>query len=102
LVGGLCVLALAGCITAPEQPPPAWFTAANNADAGSYPTLQSVPRTVTANVDAAYWARHQRELVATGQAVKAHPRGVWAPAEDPTIFMNEARAALDATRASHE
>lgn len=102
LAGGLCVLAVAGCITAPEEAPPAWFAASESADSGSYPALQSVPRTTTANIDASYWARTERELVLAGQAVKAHPRGQWVAGDDPAVFIAEARAALDATRASHE
>lgn len=96
------MLALAGCITAPDEPPPAWFTARNEADAGRFPTLQSVPRTTIANTDAGYWVRHQSELMAAAQAVKSNPRGIWQPADDPAVFIAEARAALDATRASHE
>jgi hypothetical protein len=61
-----------------------------------------VPRTHHANTDAAYWARHQADLVAAATAVRANPRGVWTPVEDPVVFMAQARATLEATRASHE
>ena len=99
---GMCVLGLSGCITAPETAPPAWFTEANNADDRGYPSLTEVPRTHHANVDAAFWARHQADLVAAAATVKANPRAVWTPVEDPMVFMAQARATLEATRASHE
>ncbi|GAM99453.1 hypothetical protein U91I_03106 [alpha proteobacterium U9-1i] len=98
----MCVLGLSGCITAPDSAPPAWFTEANNADDRGYPSLNDVPTRRQANTDAAYWVRHQRELVAVGAAVKANPRSVWTPVEDPAVFMAEARATLEATRTSHE
>lgn len=100
--GSFCMLALAGCITAPAEAPPAWFTERENADAGSFPSLQSVPTGHRANTDASYWTRHEQELLTAAQAVKANPRGVWTAPDDPVAFMTEARAALDATRASHE
>lgn len=99
---GVCMLGLAGCITAPETAPPAWFNEANAADDRGYPNLAEVPTTHSANVDAAYWARHRADLTAAATAVRANPRAVWTPVDDPVVFMAQARATLEATRASHE
>lgn len=89
------VAGLAGCASAGDD-------ALVQAE-GGYPSLRDVPRTSDANVDPAYWARVERDLVAAGQAVKTHPRA--APAaegEDPAAFLEDARRELEETRQSHE
>ena len=102
-VFGACasVLGLAGCVSAPEDAP-AWFAARAGADLKGYPSLHDVPRTTIANTDAVYWSAAAAELALVGQAVKAHPRAQAGQSEDPLVFLEEARAALDAARASHE
>jgi hypothetical protein len=95
------LLSLGGCINTSGEVP-AWFEQRSAENDSSYPTLRSVPRTSQANVDPAYWAAVEHDVVAAGAALKAHPRAEPAPAEDPTGFVEEAQEALEETRQSHE
>jgi hypothetical protein len=92
---------LGGCISTGETPE--WFQERSAEQDDSYPSLRDVPTGTTANTDQQHWARVETELVAVGAAVKAHPRSQPAPADlDPAGFIEEAREALEETRASHE
>jgi hypothetical protein len=94
-------LAAAGCASEPANAP-AWYTARERAIESGYPSLHSVPRTITANTDAAHWGEVQADVVQAGQAMRADPRAQWAPADDPNVFVAEARAVLERTRLAHE
>lgn len=68
-----------------------------------FPSLRDVPRATDANVDPAYWARIEAELIATGREVRAHPRAQPAPqTETPADFIEEARRDLEEARQAHE
>jgi hypothetical protein len=96
-------LALFGCASASEGETPAWM-AENEADgAAGYPSFRDVPRVSDANTDAAHWAGVQAELLAAGEAVKNNPRAQPATAaDDPALFLDQARAELERAREAHE
>lgn len=93
--------ALAGCASTAQAPD--WFAQRSAADDSSYPSLRDVPRTTTANTDAAHWAELQAELVQAGQEMRANPRSEPATAaQDPNAFLNEARDDIEQARQAHE
>ncbi len=95
------VLGAAGCASSGEAPE--WFAERSAENDSGYPSLRDVPRTTTANTNAAHWAAVEADLEAAGAAVKANPRSQPATvAEDPNAFLNEAREELDETRQAHE
>ena len=61
-----------------------------------------MPRTYNANTDAAHWAALKADVDAAGQAMRANPRAQWTPADDPNVFLADARAVLERTRQAHE
>ena len=95
--GLLC--AASGCASAPRQPE--WFRQAERNEAHGYPSLHEIPRTTSANTDAAHWAAVQADLAAAKQQLQSNPRNVPAPPNDPNAFVDDARAAIEATRATH-
>ena len=95
----LGVIGLAGCVSTPAEETPAWV--AENAQ--GYPSLRDVPRTSDANTDNAHWLVVEREMLAVGEAVKSHPRAQPVATPDgPTVFLEEARGALEQARRAHE
>lgn len=98
----IAVGGLGGCISTGGETPE-WFQQRSAEQDASYPRLREVPRGSTADTNTTRWSAVEAELVAAGQAVKAHPRAQpAAPAQDPAAFLDEARRELDETRASHE
>ena len=91
-----------GCASTIPRNAPAWYAQAVHNEAHGYPDLRNVPRTYSANNDAAHWAAVQAEVVAAAAEMRANPRSEPAPAQNPDAFMDDARAAIDATRATHE
>lgn len=82
---------------------PTWFAEREGALQEGFPSLQSVPRTHDANTDPAYWEDVQEDLVAAGAEVRANPRSQPATAaEDPNLFLEEARRLLEQARLAHE
>ncbi|MBY0563796.1 MAG: hypothetical protein K2P58_06365 [Hyphomonadaceae bacterium] len=76
---------------------------ADAATAQGFPSLRDVPRTTDANVDAAYWAQVEAELLAVGREMRANPRAQPAPqAETPADFIEDARRDLEQARQAHE
>jgi len=96
----LAVGGLAGCVSGAGGSP-TWMEPAEAQT--EYPSLRDVPRSHDANVDPGHWAAVQRDVIAAGEALKAHPRS--APpsqTQDPAAFLEEARRDLEETRQSHE
>ena len=94
-------MAVVGCASAPASAPD-WYRQREATIEHGYPDLHSVPRTVNLTTDPAHWAEVQADLEAARQAVAADPRSVWTPAEDPNVFLAEARAEMERTRLVHE
>lgn len=94
--------ALSGCISSAGEAP-AWFTERQAQELQEYPSLRDVPRTADANTDSAHWAQVEAELIAAGQAMKAHPRSAPASEADvqPTEFVQEAIEDLEQARQAH-
>lgn len=100
----LAAIALVGCASASEaEQQPGWYAEQEAQLEDTFPSLQSVPRESDANTDAAYWARVQADLSAAGLAVRANPRSQpVTAADDPQLFLDEARREIEETRQSHE
>lgn len=94
-------MAAVGCASTPANVPD-WYRQRERTIESSYPDFHSVPRTVNLTLDPAHWAEVQADLDAAKAEVRADPRSVWTPAEDPTVFLNDARAELERTRLAHE
>lgn len=95
--------AVTACASPQTGEEPAWFAQREAATENTYPSLQSVPRDTDANLDAAYWAQLQQDMVAAGAAVRSNPRAQPATAaEDPNAFLEEARRELEQARLAHE
>jgi hypothetical protein len=95
---------VAACASSTPKDAPDWYLAhLNSPGANQYPRLQDVPHGASdANVDQAHWSAEEAELLAAAKAMKANPRATPAGgAEDPAAFDAAARAAIEATRASH-
>ena len=90
-----------GCASTPANTPD-WFRQREATIESGYPDLHSVPHTVNLTLNPAHWAEVQADLDAAKAEVRADPRSLWTPAEDPTVFLNEARAELERTRLAHE
>jgi hypothetical protein len=100
------LLVLAGCVTvvscaSTPSNVPDWYRQREHTIENGYPRFQDVPRTVNLTLNPAHWAEVQTDLDAAKAEVAADPRSVWTPADDPTIFMNDARAELERTRLAH-
>lgn len=101
MAAGCLAVLVSSCASA--GPLPADIAAQAEAIPDTYPALTDVPRTSDANTDAAYWAQVQAELVATGQTVRANPRAQpVTAADDPQLFLEEARRDIEEARLSHE
>lgn len=94
------LLALSGCVS-PSGEAPAWFSEAQAEAEGGYPSLRDVPRTTTANTDAAHWARVEADLLAARQALKDNPRAEPAPPQNTDEFVNQALEELEESRRAH-
>ncbi|MBS0385679.1 MAG: hypothetical protein JSS00_10070 [Proteobacteria bacterium] len=94
-------MAVVGCASTPTNAPD-WYRQRARTVESSYPDLHSVPRTVNLTLDPSHWAEVQADLAAARAGVEADPRSVWTPADDPNVFLNEARAELERTRLAHE
>ena len=96
------LISLGGCISSSGEVPE-WFEQRSAANDSSYPSLRDVPRSTTANTDADHWEAVEQDLIAAGEAVKANPRAQpAAQAQDPAVFVEQARQELEETRQSHE
>jgi hypothetical protein len=101
IVATSLLICLAGCAGTTEAP--AWFAERSAENDAGYPALRDVPRGTIANTDAGHWSAVEADLVAAGQAVKAHPRAQPATeTEDPAAFLEAARQDLEAARLAHE
>ena len=70
-------------------------------DAG-FPALRDVPLQHSANTDPAHWDAVLAEVMAAGEALKAHPRAELGVApENPDAFLEQAQQDLQRTRDSH-
>jgi hypothetical protein len=94
-------MAVVGCASTPTNVPD-WYRARAATIENGYPDLHSVPRTVNLTTNPAHWAEVQADLAAARQELAANPRSVWTPAEDPEVFLADARAELERTRLTHE
>jgi hypothetical protein len=94
-------VAATGCASEPHNAP-AWYVARERTIEHGYPSLHSVPRTYTADTNAAHWAEVQADVEAAGQALRADPRSQWTAPDDPNAFLADARAVLEQTRLAHE
>jgi hypothetical protein len=94
------LLALAGCVS-PSGEMPAWFNEAQAESEGGFPSLREVPRTTTANTDAAHWSAVEADLIAAGEALKNHPRNEPAPPQNTDEFVEQAREELEESRQAH-
>lgn len=90
--------ALGGCVGTVEGPD--WLATAES-DA-SYPSLREVPRTSEAVTDPRHWAAVEADLRAAREALKNHPRGQPAGAENPEAFVDSAQRELEETRQAHD
>jgi hypothetical protein len=98
VVAGL--LALAGCVSTSGEPP-AWFNERQAEAEGGFPSLRDVPRTTTANTDAAHWAAVEADLMAARQEMLNNPRNEPAPAQNTDEFVEQAREVLEESRDAH-
>lgn len=90
-----------GCAGA--QDAPAWLAEREASAEQGFPSLHDVPRTTIANTDLAHWAALEAELKAAGAAVRANPRSVpVTAADDPALFLEQARTDLEQARQAHE
>jgi hypothetical protein len=72
------------------------------APARGYPDLRSVPQTHLANTDQTHWNAVATDVLGAATAMRANDRASFGePAEDPAIFLDEARKDLTETRDSH-
>ncbi len=94
-------MAVVGCASTPANAPD-WYRQREHTIESSYPTFQSVPRTVNLTLDPAHWADVQADLNAAKAQVQSDPRSVWTQPDDPNVFVTEARAELERTRLAHE
>lgn len=101
IAAGCVALFVSGCASA--GPLPADIAAQAESIPDTYPELTDVPRISDANTDSAYWAQVQAELLAAGQTVRANPRSQpVTAADDPALFLEEARRDIEEARQSHE
>jgi hypothetical protein len=94
-------MGLIGCASTPANMPD-WYRQRQATIENGYPSLHSVPNTVNLTLNPSHWTEVQADLDAAKAAVQADPRSVWTPAEDPNVFLAEARAELERTRLVHE
>lgn len=94
---------LGACASSGSGEEPAWFAEREAGLQQSFPSLRDVPRTTSANTDAAYWAGVEQDLAAAGAEMRNNPRSQPATAaDDPNIFLEEARRELERARLAHE
>lgn len=99
---GLAALTLGACAS-PGADAPAWYTQRTAEQDTDYPSLRSVPRTHDANVSQSHWNAVEQETLAAAAQMRASPRATFGePPQDPAVFIEEARQALEASRQSHE
>lgn len=95
--------ALGACASTGSSQEPAWFSEREQSVPNTFPSLRDVPSATNANTDAAYWARLQADLTAAGAEVRNNPRSQPATAaDDPNLFLEQARADLERARLAHE
>ena len=95
--------ALGACASSGAGEEPAWFSEREASVPNTFPSLRDVPRETNANTDAAYWARLQAELTDVRAEMRNNPRSQPATAaDDPNIFLEQARADLERARLAHE
>ena len=101
LAGLVLAGSLAACVSAPEDAP-AWFHEREANVASTYPSLRDVPRRTEANTDPAHWEAVRQQVLAAAAEMRASPRAEPAsPDQDPALFVDEARRALEAARDAH-
>jgi hypothetical protein len=89
------LMTLCGCASSAEPP------AGTQAEAEGFPSLRDVPRTTTANTNAAYWANVERNLVRAREEMQANPRAEPAPPAGSDEFVEQARQELEESRQAH-
>lgn len=94
------LLALGGCVSSSGEAP-AWIDERAAEAEGGYPSLRDVPRTTTANSDAAHWAEVEADLMQAKQELENHPRNEPAPPQGTDEFVNQAREVLEESRDAH-
>jgi hypothetical protein len=97
----LAALSMAGCASAVPKNAPDWYRNAVHNEEHGFPDLRNVPTTHTANTDVHHWAEVEADLETAKQQLQSNPRSQPAPPDDPNAFVNDARAAIEATRAHH-
>ena len=98
LVVGL--LALSGCVSSSGAAPD-WINERAAEAEGGYPSLRDVPRTTTANTNAAYWARVEADMQRARDELKNNPRAEPAPPPGTDTFADDARQELEEARQAH-
>lgn len=101
LAGGL--VAVSGCAAQSDAEVPAWFAASleSQEKAGGYPSLHDVPTAVTATTDPRHWAEVRADVEAGRAEMQANPRNEPLSESDAAAFEQQAREAIEATRAAH-
>jgi hypothetical protein len=94
------LLALSGCVSSSGEAP-AWIDERAAEAEGGYPSLRDVPRTTTANTNAAYWARVEADLLQAKEELQSNPRSEPAPPQGTDEFVNQAREELEESRDAH-
>lgn len=94
------LMALGGCVSSSSEAP-AWFNEAQAEAEGGYPNLRDVPRTTTANTNAAYWANVEANMLRAREQLQNNPRSEPAPPGTPDAFIDEARQVLEESRQAH-
>lgn len=94
------LLALSGCASSSGEAP-AWIDERAAEAEGGYPSLRDVPRTTTANTNAAYWARVEADLMRAKEQLQSNPRAEPAPPQGTDDFVNQAREELEESRDAH-
>jgi hypothetical protein len=85
------VVLMAGCASGPDE------------GASGFPSLRDMPATTTANTDQSHWTSIETDLLAAGAAVRNDPRAQpVTAAEDPALFLEQARQELEQARQAHE
>ena len=94
------LLALSGCVSSSGEAP-AWIDERAAEAEGGYPSLRDVPRTTTANTDAAHWAAVEADLMQAKAELENNPRNDPPPPQGADEFVNQAREELEESRDAH-
>jgi hypothetical protein len=94
------LLALSGCVSSSGEAS-GWIDERAAEAEGGYPSLRDVPRTTTANTNAAHWAEVEADLAQAQAELENNPRNEPAPPQGADEFVNQAREELEESRDAH-